>query len=822
MKISFNWLKDYIQINETPEKIAEYLTDCGLEVEGLEKVESVRGGLKGLITGEVIKCEKHPDADRLSVTEVNIGKEILPIVCGAPNVAKGQKVVVATVGTTLYPSQGGEFAIKKAKIRGQQSRGMICAEDEIGLGDDHEGIIVLDDDTEIGVLASDYFKIESDWCIEIGLTPNRIDAASHIGVARDLLAVLRFNEKTDKTALNLPDVSGFKPVKGKNPVKVTVEDSQACPRYSGIFLTDIKVNESPGWLKNRLTAIGLKPINNVVDITNYVLHETGQPLHAFDGEKISGDHVIVKKPGIGTKFITLDEQEIELSGNDLMICDEKNPMCIAGVFGGVDSGVTHNTQSIFLESAYFDATTIRKTSKHHGINTDASFRFERGADPEITIYALKRAALLMKQIAGARIASDISDSYPVPVKPKNIQFRYATADKIIGKRIRKESIKNILTLLGIKILQASEDVLNLEIPSYKVDVTREADIVEEILRIYGYNNIEIPVKLHTSMVSSPVPDKAFLQNKIADMLVSRGFTEIMNNSLTKRDYYSKQNGFDPALNVEILNPLSQDLNAMRQSLLFGGLETILWNQNRKLSEIKVFEFGNTYSREKDDTAGQTPLTGFRETMQLGLFMSGNLEKETWYQPQKKAGLFDLKSEIMHLIKKLNLDINLLSLEEISNHPLFETGIRYWSNNNVLIEMGLISGKLLQKNDIKQEVYFGTINWDLAIELCNNNPVMFTDIPRFPEVRRDLALLVDTNVRFADIEKIAFQTEKKLLKSVRLFDIYQDKKIGEDKKSYAVSFYLQNLQKTMQDKEIDKVINKIAQKIQKQTGAEIRS
>lgn len=822
MKISFNWLREYIKIEESPEKICEYLTDCGLEVEGMEKTDSVKGGLKGLVIGEVVRCEKHPDADRLSVTEVNIGTEVLPIVCGAPNVAKGQKVVVANVGTTLYPKEGGEFQIKKAKIRGQQSQGMICAEDEIGLGDNHEGIMVLDPSAEIGAPASAYFDVQTDYTIEIGLTPNRIDASSHLGVARDLVAVLNHLLPVKQTKLLKPDISTFQIDEDTCPVKITIEDSEACPRYTGLCIAGVTIAESPDWMKNRLKTIGLKPINNLVDITNFVLHETGQPLHAFDTDKIEGNQVIIKKPAEGTPFVTLDEEEIKLSGKDLMICNSREPMCIAGILGGVDSGVTDNTKNIFLESAYFNPAHIRRSSKLHTINTDASFRFERGADPEMTIYALKRAALLIRDIAGGKITSQVMDVYPSPQKPAVVKFQCQTADKLIGKTIDRETIKKILTSLEIKIKEENKDELLLEIPLYRVDVTREADVVEEILRIYGYNKVELPDRLHASIVSTPKPNKSKLQNITSDLLSGRGFVEIMNNSLSRAAYYTADENFSEDSVVKILNPLSQDLGMMRQTLFFGGMETILWNQNRKITNLKIYEFGNIYFKEETGDYGtKTPLPGYRENMQLDIFMCGNLNQESWYEKDKTADFFDLKAEIMHLLKRINIPVKELKTEEMQPQGFFETGLTYYHNKKILFEVGLVSKKYLKMFDLKQPVFYGSINWDLALKLKDKNPIIFREIPKFPEVRRDLALLINKNVRFSDIEKIARQAERKILKEVRLFDIYQDKKMGENMKSYAVSFTLLDEKKTLTDKEIDKSMEKISKSLQRDLDATLR-
>jgi phenylalanyl-tRNA synthetase beta chain len=823
MKISYNWLKDYIKLDESPEKVGEWLTGCGLEVEGIEKTESVKGGLKGLVIGEVLTCDKHPDADKLTVTTVNTGKEILPIVCGAHNVAKGQKVVVATVGTTLHTIKGESFEIKKAKIRGQVSEGMICAEDEIGLGPSHDGIMVLEPYAEVGTPAAEYFNVEEDYCIEIGLTPNRVDAASHIGVARDLVAVISHLHPEKKPTLNFPDISRFKTDNQKSGIRIILEDPQACPRYAGVCISGVKVGESPDWLKNRLKSIGLKPINNLVDITNFVLHETGQPLHAFDAAAIKGERVVVKKSPKDKPFITLDEEEIKLSGEDLMICNLEEPMCIGGILGGLHSGVTSETKDIFLESAYFNPGTIRRSSKNHGIKTDASFRFERGADPEMTLYALKRAALLIKEIAGGEISSEIMDAYPQPIIPVQLRLNYEYTDRLIGKVVDRDVIVRILETLKIKILEKDPDGLILEIPPFKVDVTREADVVEEILRIYGYNNVEIPERLHSSIVSSPKPDKEKLQNIASDFLSSRGFVEIMNNSLSKASYYNDEI-FDSNSVVTIMNPLSQDLNTMRQTLFFGGLEVVEWNQNRRVHDIKTYEFGNVYfktSKSGDAHNDLSTLDGYREQRMLGLFMTGNIKPESWYEKDRPSSLFDLKAEMVAVIKRMNVDMEGVAVEEIHNQSFFHTGLRYSINGKVLAEIGEVCERYLKVFDLKQDVFYASVNWEYLIELSNRKEIRFAEIPRFPEVRRDLALLLGKNVQFSEIEKIARGQERKLLKNVRLFDVYHDEKIGKDMKSYAVSFTLQDESKTLTDKEIDKVMEKIARALQQQLNASIR-
>lgn len=822
MKISLNWLKEYVKTEESPAKIAEWLTDCGLEVESLEKIESVKGGLRDLVIGEVVSCSKHPDADRLSLTTVDVGTEILPIVCGAPNVAQGQKVVVAKVGAVLHPTSGESFPIKKAKIRGEESRGMICAEDEIGLGDAHDGIMVLNPDAPIGMDAANYFNIEEDYCIEIGLTPNRIDAASHIGVARDLAAVINHLRQNTDTNVERPDVSHFKADNNTSTITVTVEDHKACPRYSGLLLDNVHITESPDWLKNRLRTIGLKPINNVVDITNFVLHETGQPLHAFDAAKIKGRKVVVRKPLKETPFITLDEEEVKLSGNDLMICNNTDPMCMAGILGGLEAGVSQATHEIFLESAYFEPAGIRKTSKLHAINTDSSFRFERGADPEMTIYALKRAALLLQELAGAKVTSSIIDVYPEPVKPFTIDFNFNTANRLIGKEIPHPIIKSILLSLQIIIKEETQEGLLLEVPPFKVDVTREADVVEEILRIYGYNNIALPENLHTSIVSSPSPDKEKIQNIASDTLSSRGFNEIMNNSLTKASYYQTDQ-FDAASIVHILNPLSQDLGVMRQTLFFGGMETISWNQNRKMPNLKIYEFGNIYFKEekKENEASPLKLPGYREQRMLAVFMTGNLQPESWYEKQKTSSFFDLKAEVLHLLSRMNVPINQAKTEEIHHEGFWEAGIRYLLKDEVLLELGEVSRTFNKAFDLKQDVFYASVNWELVLQIQAQQTIFYTEIPKYPEVRRDLALLLNKDAKFSEIEKTAFATERKILKNVRLFDVYKDDKMEAGMKSYAISFTLLDENKTLTDKEIDKTMQRITAALSKQLNASIR-
>ena len=818
MKLSYNWLKQYVDIDVTPEELSPILTDIGLEVEGFEKFQSVKGGLEGIVIGEVMTCEKHPNADKLSVTTVDVGADrLLPVVCGAPNVAIGQKVLVATVGTILY-SDTDSLEIRKAKIRGEISEGMICAEDELGLGTSHEGIMVLPDTANVGHPAKQYFKVEEDYVYEIGLTPNRADAASHIGSARDVVAGLNRLKNTRKYALRLPSVENFNVNNTLLDIDVVVEDPEACPRYAGITISGVTVKESPDWLKNRLNAIGLRPINNIVDITNFVLHETGQPLHAFDADKIKGNRVVVKKMPHNTPFVTLDEEKRKLHGDDLMICDTQEGMCIGGVFGGVHSGVTEETTNIFLESAYFDPAHIRKTSRRHGLQTDASFRFERGADPNITLYALKRAALLFKEVAGGITSSEIKDVYPAKIDKWEIDISYKNVDRLIGKVIDRKIIKEILSDLEIEICEESDNGLKLLIPTFKVDVTREADIIEEILRIYGYNNIEFDNKISTSVSLRVKPDLEKIQNLIADQLSAKGFTEIMNNSLTKSAYYIKNNAFDEQQNVRLLNPLSLDLDVLRQTQLFGGLEVITYNSNRKVNDQKLYEFGNTYIKTADGNSGA--LTKFTEEKHLAIFVTGKRESELWNSDQKAVDFYYLKGIIESVFKKLGIDRSKLSIKENTGGN-FEYALEYLTNDKHLAAIGKLGKGLLNDFDIKQTVYYADISWDKIVAILPKQDRVYEPVAKFPSVRRDLAMVIDKNVRYEDLKKAALDTERRILKSVSIFDIYKGDKIPESKKSYALSFTLQDKEKTLTDKVIEKTMKKIQQKFQQEFNAELR-
>ncbi|MFP4366580.1 MAG: phenylalanine--tRNA ligase subunit beta [Bacteroidales bacterium] len=816
MKISYNWLKEYIKTDLQPVEISGILTDTGLEVEGMELFQSVRGGLEGVVTGEVLSCRKHPDADKLSLTKVDVGNgNILQIVCGAPNVAEGQKVVVALPGTTLYKGDQS-LKLKRMKIRGEVSEGMICAEDELGLGDSHEGIIVLEDETVPGTPASEYFMVENDTVFEIGLTPNRIDAASHFGVARDLAA---WAGQTGEGGLIRPGTGNFKPDNNDYPIEIIVNDTENCIRYSGITISGVTVAPSPGWLQNRLKAIGLKPVNNIVDITNYVLHETGQPLHAFDADKISGGKVIVGHLPEGKIFTTLDESDRELSAEDLMICDAEGGMCIAGIFGGKGSGVNEETKNIFLESACFDPVSVRKSARRHGLNTDASFRFERGTDPSITVYVLKRAAILIKEIAGGTISSDVTDIYPDPVSPVRLEINYDYIERLVGERIPEERIKKILRLLDFNIIKEIAGSLLLEVPLYRVDVTRSADVVEEILRIYGYNNISAPKSVHSVISYTEKPDREKYTDAVGDMLSSLGFNEIISNSLTKSDYYRQLPGFPEKHLVEILNPLSNDLNSLRQTLLFGGLETVLYNANRKNPDLKLYEFGNVYSYSGDDKS-KGDLDSYKESRHLALFISGATRTTQWNRKEKQSDFFDIKAYSEQVFRRLGVNPDQLNHEEQHN-SLFHYGLKVFAGKKILAEFGAVHPSVLEKAGIKTDVFYADIRWDDLVVHASKKQIVYSELPRFPEVRRDLAMEIDKDVRFETIRDIAMNTEKKLLKRINLFDVYEGDKISEGKKSYAISFILQDMEGTLKDKQIDSVMNKLAIAFEEKAGARIR-
>ena len=808
MKISYNWLQQFLQIDWDATKTGELLTDLGLEVEGIETKESIKGSLKGIVVGKVLTCEQHPNADRLKVTTVDLGDgKPVQIVCGAPNVAAGQKVPVATIGTLLYDDKGESFKIKKGKIRGEESHGMICAEDELGLGTSHDGIMVLEDSIKEGSLGTDVFNVEIDHVFEIGLTPNRSDAMSHFGVARDLRAGLIQQE--NQLELISPSVSNFHVAERTLRFDVDVEDKDLVPRYCGIAITDIIVKDSPEWIQNRLKAIGLTPKNNIVDITNYVLHELGQPLHAFDAQQIKGNKVVVKTLAEGTKFTTLDEVERSLSSEDIMICDaEDNPLCIAGVFGGLDSGVSKNTNSIFLESAYFNPVSIRKTAKRHALNTDASFRFERGIDINLTKYALKRAALLIEEYAGGKITSDISDFYPIKIEDFQVFFSYENAYRLIGQEIPKDTIKNILASLEIKINSETEGGLGLTIPSYRTDVQREADIIEEVLRVYGYNNIEFSHKLSTS-ISFDSNKETKIENIISDQLSALGFNEIMSNSLTKTSYINYAEDLDESFNVAMLNPLSTDLGVLRQSLLFSGLESISYNLNRKNTALKFYEFGKSYHKYAEK---------YQEDKHLALFITGNKTKSSWNSTSKLSDFFYTKGILTALFERLGMN----SLKSTpTKSALFSEGLTFSLGKTKLAEFGTVKKTILKEFGIKQEVLFADLNWENILKLSSKKQIKVNDLSKFPSVKRDLALLIPVKTTFKEIYNLAFQTERKLLKEVDLFDVYEGENVPEGKKSYAISFVLQDENKTLEDKQIDKIMQKLQLNFEKNLEAVLR-
>ncbi|MCB0480856.1 MAG: phenylalanine--tRNA ligase subunit beta [Flavobacteriales bacterium] len=812
MKISYNWLKNYLQVDIPASQVAEILTDGGLEVEGVDEIQPIEGGLDGLVIGEVIEKQKHPDADKLSCTLVNIGgPEPLPIVCGATNVAKGQKVLVAMVGCTLYPTDGEPFKIKKSKIRGEVSEGMICAEDEIGLGASHDGIMILDSSAMPGTSAATYFKLESDFVFEIGLTPNRADAMSHYGVARDLAALLN-QHKIEHGGLHLPDISKFKTSNFSSPISISVKNEEACPRYIGMYIKGVKVMSSPEWLQNKLRAIGSKPINNVVDITNYVLHELGQPLHAFDAAHISGNEVVIQNRPENEVFVTLDGVERKLNGSDLMICNANEGMCIAGVFGGQKSGVTESTTNVFLESAYFNPTHIRKTAKRHALNTDASFRFERGVDPNITLFAAKRAAQLIQEIAGGEIAENITDVYSSPIDGFETKLRYAYCNKFIGKAIAKDEIKRIITDLEIKITAESEEELSLWVPPYKVDVQREIDVIEEILRVHGYNNIEFPEKLQFALLNNRGDQVEKVKNIALNFLASNGFNEMMHNSLTKASYYQASDGWNPENAIEILNPLSNDLGILRQTMLYHGLEAIQYNQNRSENNLRLLEFGRSYHQYPDKR---------EEIEHVALYMVGRFMPESWNSIPDQSSYFHLKGILESLMSRLGIDGPGLVWKE-GRSPLFEAATELFIANKKVAELGLVSSKLQKKFDLRQPVVFADINWTQVLSMLHFNKVKYKEVPRFPMVQRDLALLVSQQTKFQDILDLAYKTERKLLKQVSLFDRYEGKGLEPGTKSYGVRFEFRHPEKTLKDADIDGIMKKIYAQLQNSLGASLRA
>lgn len=820
MNISYNWLKEYVNFDLTPDEVAAALTSIGLETGDVEEVQSIKGGLEGLVIGEVLTCEPHPNSDHMHITTVNLGQgDPVQIVCGAANVAAGQKVVVATLGTKLY--DGDEcFTIKKSKLRGVESNGMICTEDEIGIGTSHEGIIVLPEDVVPGTLAKDYYNIKSDYVLEVDITPNRSDACSHYGVARDLYAWLIQNGR--QATLKRPSVDAFKVDNHDMNIDIVVENTEACPRYAGVAIKNVTVKESPEWLQNKLRLIGVRPINNIVDITNYILHAYGQPMHCFDADKIKGGKIVVKTCPEGTKFVTLDEVERKLSDRDLMICNAEEPMCIAGVFGGLDSGTTETTKDVFLESAYFHPTWVRKTARRHGLSTDSSFRFERGIDPNGTIYALKEAALLVKELAGGEIASEIKDNYPAPIADFPVELSYEYTNALIGKVIPAETIKSIVTSLEMKITGETPEGLSLLVPAYRVDVQRPCDVVEDILRIYGYNNVEIPTSVKSSLsVKGDVDKSVKLQNLVSEQLVGCGFNEIMNNSLTAATYYEGLETYKPENLVQLMNPLSNDLNVMRATLLFGGLESIQHNANRKNADLKFFEFGNCYHFNAEKKNPEKVLAAYSEELHLGLWITGKRVSNSWAHPDENTSVYELKAYVLNIFRRLGVNFGGLVFGNLTD-DIYSVAISvHTRGGKLLATFGVLHKKIQKAFDIDNEVYYADLNWKELMKAIKNNTVAYKEISKFPAVKRDLALLIDKKVQFAEIEKIAYETDKKLLKSVELFDVYEGKNLEAGKKSYAVSFMLQDENATLNDKQIDKVMQKLIANLQNKLDAKLR-
>lgn len=820
MNISYKWLKEYVDFELTPQEVCDALTSEGLEVDALEEVQSIKGGLKGLYVGKVLTCDVHPDSDHLHVTTVDLGRETpSQIVCGAPNVAAGQKVIVADIGCVLYDGDK-EFVIKKSKLRGVESYGMICAEDEIGVGNSHDGIIVLPEDAPVGQPAAEYYNLESDWLIEVDITANRADALSHWGVARDLYAWLVQNGYN--TSLHRPSDDAFAVDNNDLPVDVTIENTEACKRYACVSLLGCEVKESPEWLQNKLRVIGLRPINNIVDITNYIMMAYGQPLHCFDADMVKGHHIIVKTMSEGTPFVTLDGEEHKLSERDLAICNTDEPMCIAGVFGGKGSGTYDTTCNVVLESAYFHPTWIRKSARRHGLSTDASFRFERGIDPNGVIYALKQAALLCKELAGGKISMEIKDVYPEPIGDFKVELEYDYVNRLTGKNIPAATVKSIVQSLEMKIDAESETGLSLSVPPYRVDVQRPCDVVEDILRVYGYNNVEIPSQLKSSLVVKGDEDKKHkLEEIVSEQLVGCGFNEILNNSLTKAAYYEGLNRYEAENCVRIMNPLSSDLNVMRQSLLFGGLESIAYNANRKNPDLRFFEFGNVYNFSKEKHNPEMPMAAYKEECHLGLWVTGKRVKGSWAHPDEDSSFYELKAYVDNILRRIGLNSGTVVMHGSDNN-IFSKGIAIENRGGkLLVEMGVVSKSLLKASGIDAPVYYADLNWSALAKAVRKNKVGYKEISKYPPVSRDLALLLDKSVDFAQIEQIAYQTEKKLLKNVELFDVYEGKNLPEGKKSYAVNFILQDEGKTLNDKQIDAVMNKLISNIRGKLGAELR-
>ena len=820
MEISYKWLKEYVDFDLTPQETADALTSCGLEVDALEEVQTIKGGLKGLYVGKVLTCELHPNSDHLHITTVDLGKgEPQQIVCGAPNVAAGQKVIVADLGCVLYDGDK-EFVIKKSKLRGVESLGMICAEDEIGVGTSHDGIIVLPDDAPVGQPAAEYYHLESDWLIEIDITANRSDALSHWGVARDLYAWLCRNGH--ETSLHRPDCSEFTVDNHDLPIDVEIDNTEACKRYACVSITGCDVKESPEWLQNKLKVIGLRPINNIVDITNYVMMAYGQPMHCFDADMVKGHKIVVRTQPEGTKFVTLDGEEHTLGEHDLSICNAEEPMCIAGIFGGKGSGTYDTTRNVVLESAYFHPTWIRKSARRHGLSTDASYRFERGIDPNGVIYALKQAAILCKQLAGGKVSMEIKDVYPTKIEDARVQLDYEYVDRLIGKKIGNDMIKSIAESLDMKVVSETENGLELDVPAYRVDVQRPCDVVEDILRIYGYNNVEIPTRLNSTLTILGEADKAYhLQNVIGEQLVGCGFREIMNNSLTKTAYYNGLNRYTGETTVKVMNPLSSDLGVMRQTLLFGGLESICRNVNHKMPNLRFFEFGNCYHYSPEKKDADDPIKAYTEELHLGLWLTGKRVEGSWAHPDEKSSFYELKAYVQNIFTRLGVNPGIVVAETSDNNIFGKALALKARSGKVLCEMGTVSHKLLKKADIDQEVFYADINWNNVMRAIKKNEVLYHDISKFPSVSRDLALLIDKNVQFEQIEQIARHTEKKLLKSVELFDVYEGKNLPEGKKSYAVNFILQDETKTLNDKQIEAIMNKLIGNLKQKLGAELR-
>ena len=815
MNISYKWLKEYVDFDLTAQEVCDALTSTGLEVDALEEVQSIRGGLKGLYVGKVLTCEAHPNSDHLHVTTVDLGKgEPSQIVCGAPNVAAGQKVIVADLGCVLYDGDK-EFVIKKSKLRGVESNGMICAEDEIGVGTSHDGIIVLPEDAVVGTPAAEYYHLESDWLIEVDITANRADALSHWGVARDLYAWLKRNGY--QTALHKPSTEHFHVDNHNLPIEVKIENTEACKRYACVSVTDCEVKESPDWLKNKLTTIGLRPINNIVDITNYVMMALGQPLHCFDADMVKGHQIVVKTMPEGTSFQTLDGEEHKLSDRDLAICNAEDAMCIAGVFGGKGSGTYETTKNVVLESAYFHPTWIRKSARRHGLSTDASFRFERGVDPNGTIEALKYAAILCQELAGGKVSMEIKDVYPEPIESPVVELKYSYVHSLIGKEIEHEMIKAICQSLEMEVLNETAEGLTLRVPAYRVDVQRPCDVVEDILRIYGYNNVEIPTQLKSSLVIKADEDRKHkLQNLVSEQLVGAGFNEILNNSLTKTAYYG-----DNETVVKIMNPLSSDLGVMRQTLLYGGLESVEHNVKRKNGNLRFFEFGNCYFFNPEKKNEDDPIQAYKEENFMGIWVTGKRVEGSWAHADEDSTYYEMAAHVQNILRRIGMKQGQL-VQKKSENPNFAAGFVIENRGGKkLIEMGIVSKKLLKQFDLQQPVYFAELNWTQLMKATKKNEVNFTEIPKYPAVSRDLALLIDQNVEFAQIEQIARQTEKKLLKKVELFDVYEGDKLPAGKKSYAVNFILQDEEKTMGDKQIDAIMQKLIANIKKQLNAELR-